>query len=227
MNIYFLRENPYIKGSAAKKIMPSSDSRYIDIPLLSKLKEKKRSALANRLLSFDALYFASDKTELLLPELFNTDSSEFFYLSLPPAIKRLRSSVQFERLVLFDSIGEYALYFLKYFPDLCLSGKDALLSARYVFLNSGASVPVLSGATIKDAAVFFSEAKNIRSRAAFHPDFKTAPGFFGTDSLLCRPTGKYSFIFRSLKAPLSASAAARLHAFDREAEFDFSFKNPF
>lgn len=227
MNIYFLRENPYIKGSAVKKIMPPQNTPYIDIPPLSKLKEKRKAVLTSRLLSFNALYFASGETEEALPQLFKSDPSEFFYLSLPEVMKKLKDLVPFERPVLFDSTGEYAIYFLRFFPDMCLSGKDAFASANYVFLNSGASVPILSDASLSDAAVFCTDKKIIKSRAAFHPDFKTAPGFFGTDSLLCRPKGKYSFIFRTLKAPLSAASAARLFAFDNKAEFDFSFKNPF
>lgn len=227
MNIYFLRENPYIKGSAVKKIMPLSNTPYIDIPPLSKLKEKKREILTNRLMSFNALYFAAKEIEPALPGLFKADTSDFFFRFLPEAMQNLRGLVQFKRPVLFDPTGEYALYFLKFFPDMCLSGKDAFACANYVFLNSGASVPILSDASLSDAAIFCAEPKNSKCRAAFHPDFKTAPGFFGTDSLLCRPKGKYSFIFRALKAPLSVSSAARLFDFDNKAEFDFSFKNPF
>lgn len=222
MNIYFLRENPQIKKHFFKEPEPEKRGFVTEIPQLSKLKKRQRELLLLKLEKERALYFAPNETEVLFPELFSFDFDDFFYSSLPALIKN--SFPTPERIVLFDANIKYAEFFSDSLTDICLSGENALCVSEKIFSATGAALPVVSGCTENDTAVFFKDAKALSYRNAYHPNFDGCDNEIGADTLMFYPEGKYAFITSYLGRPLTTKDAARLSFHDSLASFSVRTK---
>lgn len=223
MSIYFINENPKIKRSAVKKLSLPPDGGSIDIPPISRLSKKQRARLLSAFTAAPAVFFSSEQTEGRLPELFASDSRDFFYRSLPRAIASSAVEFSSHRLILCDATEKQAAYFLSFFPHLYLFGENALSVAAELYFESGASVPIAAEPNAADIVIFFDVLCGAPFFYAFHFD-ASGDKVFNASSLFYTPKGRYAFISRKLNAPLGINAAARLFSHDPSASFDVSVR---
>lgn len=181
--------------TGAKKTAAEGSLRVFSLPGKSRWQRKR---LCRSLGSFDGCVFADPSFGAFLPAQEMSSSEAFFRRELIPMCRLLPG-----RKVLFGGDLPLASAMLSAFPDLALSGRDALAVSVGLYRSEGAAVPIVSGVGDGDVAVFGEGLTEERARTLF----------------TFAPRPPYAGIARALGRGLSYDEAARLFSRDKNASF--------
>ncbi len=223
MPLIYLSENNSLSKKVLKLPFSGKDVSMFELPF----KKMRKRAIANfreRLISTDALFLSSPRLSSLLPER-SADTKAFFYsviiATLCSVIKR--KNILYDRLVIINPTEEIVLSAIDNFPEIALSGDNALLIASRIYEAAGVSIPIVSGYDFKNIVLCMTKVPVSTCSFAVGYDIEAGENSLSGQSLKFYPENKYSPIVSLLKRPLTLKEAALLAEYDKKATFKTVF----
>ena len=217
MPLIYLSENNSLSKKALKLPFSGKDVSVFELPF----KKMRKRAIANfreRLISTDALFLSSPRLSSLIPER-NADTKAFFdsviISTLCSVIKR--KNILYDRLVIINPTEEIVLSAIDNFPELALSGDNALLISSRIYEAAGVSIPIVSGYDFKNIVLCMTKVPLSTCTFAAGHDIEAGENSLSGQSLKFYPDGKYSPIVSLLKRPLTLKEASLLAEYDKKA----------